>query len=266
MYETISLERENGIAILTLNRPESLNALSFKLIEDLHTAFDELDRDLKSRVLIMAGAGRAFCAGTDLNEDMDKWPEGGGRVQKRYRLQQRVGALSVRMREIPQPVIAAVRGPAAGAGLSLAAAADIRIADQTARFNAAMVTIGASGGDLGTSWLIPRILGPSKAAELLYTGRFVNAEEALSIGLVSQVVPEGDQVEAAKKLAGEIMKNTPLGIRMTKELLNVSLDAPGMRHQIEIENRTQILCALTDDFQETVDAFFQKRKPQYRDA
>ena len=265
MYETITLEREDGIALLTLNRPESLNAVSHKLTNELHLAFDELDQDLKSRVLILAGAGRAFCAGADLNEDLDSWPEEVGRVQKRYRLQQRVNALVIRLREIPQPVIAAVHGAVAGGGLAFAAASDIRIADQSARFKASMVTIGASGGDMGTSWFIPRIVGPSKAAEILYTGRFVNADEALAIGLVSQVVEQGKHVEAAKEVAREILKNTPLGIRMTKELLNVSLDAPGLRHQSELECRTQILCTFTDDFQETVDAFFEKRTPKYRD-
>lgn len=264
MHDTLLWKRDKGIAVFTLNRPERLNALSLPMVEELHRALDELNRDLETRVLILTGMGRAFCAGTDLQEGLD-WYEPVGKVQGRYRLQQRVAGLTLRLREIPQPVIAAVHGPASGGGFSLSVASDIRIADETARFNAAFVRIGASGGDLGISWLLPRIVGASGASELLYTGRFLDAAEAKAMGLVSRVVPEGQDVEAAVELAREIMQNSPFGIRMTKELLNMSLDTPGLRRHMEIENRTQILCALTEDFEESVRAFQDKRRPVHRD-
>ncbi len=264
MYQHISLVREDGVGVLALNRPERLNALSLPLVEELQRALDELDRDLGTRVLVLTGTGRAFCAGTDLQEGLE-WSEPVGKVQGRYRLQQCVARLTLRLREIPQPVIAAVHGPASGGGFSLSVASDIRVADDTARFNAAFVRIGASGGDLGISWLLPRIVGASAASELLYTGRFLDAAEAKGIGLVSRLVPEGEDLKAAMELAREIMQNSPFGIRMTKELLNMSLDTPGLRRHMEIENRTQILCALTGDFEESVRAFREKRRPVYRD-
>jgi enoyl-CoA hydratase len=264
MDDILLIERHDGIAVLTMNRPESLNALSIPLVEQLHRAWDELDRDIDTRVVILTGAGRAFCAGTDLKEGLD-WREPVGKVQGRYRLQQYVARLTLRLREIPQPVIAAVHGAASGGGFSLSVASDIRIADETARFNAAFVRIGASGGDMGISWLLPRIVGASAASELLYTGRFLDAAEAKAMGLVSRVVPEGEDLEAAMELAGEIMRNSPFGIRMTKELVNMSLDVPGLRRHMEIENRTQILCGLTEDFEESIRAFREKRGPVYTD-
>jgi enoyl-CoA hydratase len=171
----------------------------------------------------------------------------------------------LRLREIPQPVIAAIHGPAVGGGLALAAAADLRLADTTARFNAAFIRLGLSGGDDGASWFLPRLVGPAKAAEILYTGRFVEAEEAERIGLVNHVVEEGTLLQAAEELAGEILQNSPFGIRMTKELLNYTLDAPSLRQAIEMENRTQALCLMTDDFDEGMRAFAERRPARYRD-
>lgn len=263
---TLTLEqRTDGIALLSLRRPERLNAISLRLVDDLHDVLDQLDRDLATRAVVLHGVGRAFCAGTDLKEGLDVWPEDVGPVQGRYRLQQRVSELVVRLREIPQPVIAAVHGAAAGGGLSLACAADVRIADVTARFNAAFTRIGLSGGDLGASWFLPRLVGMSHAAEIMYTGRFVDAEQALAVGLVSRVVAEGQHVPTAIELATEMLVNPPLSIRMTKELLNASLDAPSLRQTLELENRTQILCTLTGDFDEGAAAFTERREPRFHD-
>ena len=264
-YRHITLESTDGIAVLTLAQPDRLNAYSLAMVEELHAAFDALERDLGSRVLILTGAGRAFCAGIDLKEDLDAWPERLGKVQARYRMQKRLASMVVRLREIPQPVIAAVHGPAVGGGLALAAAADVRLADPTARFGAAFIRLGLSGGDDGSTWLLPRIVSPSVAAELLYTGRLIGAEEAQRIGLVSRVTEPGGHVEAARALAREIMANSPFGVRMTKELLNYSLDAPALRHAIELENRTQALCLMTEDFQEGTRAFAERREARYRD-
>ncbi len=266
MYDHVLFERDSGVATLTLNRPERLNSYNLAMVEELHAVFDELDRDLSTRVLILTGAGRAFCAGIDLKEGVEGWPEPVGRVQAKYRLQQRLASMAIRLREIPQPVIAAVHGPAVGGGLGLVLASDMRVADPTVRFNAAFIKIALSGGDDGASWMLPRVVGPAMAAEIIYTGRFVEAEEALRIGLVSRLsAEEGGHVALARELAEQVLSNSPLGIRMTKELLNFSLDAPALRHAIEMENRTQVLCMLTEDFEEGTAAFSEKRPPRYQD-
>lgn len=266
MGDTVTLERADGIGVVTLDRPERLNAISVELIEDFHAVLDDLDRDLATRVVVLTGAGRGFCSGTDLKEGVDVWPEPVGKVQARYRLQQRLARVVVRMREIPQPLVAAVHGPAAGGGLVFAAACDLRVADETARFNAAFIRIGLSAGDVGASWFLPRLLGPAMAAELMYTGRFVDADEARRIGLVSRVTPPGDDVAAARAFAEEILQNSPLGVRMTKELLNLSLDAPALRQMLELENRTQILSTFTADFEEGTAAFADRRPANYTDS
>lgn len=265
-FEHLTLDRDGSVGSLVLRRPERLNALSLGLVTELHQVFDALEADVSTRVVVVSGTGNGFCSGTDLKERAyDNWPEALGPVQSRYRLQQRVASLVLRMREIPQPLVAAVHGPAAGGGLSLAAACDMRVADKSARFNAAFVRIGASGGDIGSSWLLPRLVGPERAARILYTGQFVDADEALRIGLVSQVVPAGEHLDAAHELANQVVRNSPLGIRMTKELLNESLGAPAMRHHLELENRTQILCSFTEDFAEGTAAFAEQRQASYTD-
>jgi enoyl-CoA hydratase len=166
---------------------------------------------------------------------------------------------------MPQPVIAAVNGVAAGGGFALALAADIRIIEPDARFNAAFVKIGASGGDMGSSFFLPRIVGWERAAELLLTGRFVDAEEAIRIGLALRLVGRGESVSAAMQLAHEICANAPLSTRMTKSLLNQSMDGASLEQTIELENRTQILISRTADFAEGVRAFAEKRDPDYSD-
>lgn len=263
-YEHIRVERSEGLGVLTLDREDRLNALSLPMVAELHRALDELADDLETRVVILTGAGRAFCAGTDLRDELEH-EASLGHVQSTYRLQQRVAGLSVKLRDIPQPVIAAVHGHAVGGGLSLATACDIRIADDTARFSAAFIKIGLSGGDLGVSWFLPRIVGASAAAEVMYTGRTITPQEALQLGLVSRAVAEGQDVHAARMLAQDILGNSPFGVRMTKELLNVSLDAPGLRHSIELENRTQVLCLMTEDFAEGKASFVERRRADYQD-
>jgi enoyl-CoA hydratase len=264
-YEQIILDRQGQIAILTINRPDRRNAYGLTTVEEIHAAFDELDSDTDTRVLIMTGAGPAFCAGLDMKDGIESWPLVGGKVQGRYRIQKRLASMVLRLREIPQPVIAAIHGPAVGGGLALAAAADIRVADTTARFNAAFIKLGLSAGDDGVTWLLPRLIGPSMAAELLYTGRFIESEEALRIGLVNRVVTDGSCLGAAKEVAQQILGNSPFGIRMTKELLNFSLDMPSLRQVIEMENRTQVLCQMTADMDEGVRAYSERREAIYTD-
>ncbi len=162
-------------------------------------------------------------------------------------------------------MIAAVNGPAAGGGFCLALASDVRYASESARFNCAFVKLGLSGGEMGTSYFLPRIVGASNTAELMYTGRLVDARTALEIGLVSKVVPDGEVLPAAKELALEMLQNAPFGLRMTKEVFNFGLCAPSLEHQVHMENRTQTVNFFTDDFREGAMSFLEKRTAEYGD-
>jgi enoyl-CoA hydratase len=263
----LELERRGPITILTLNRPERLNALSQDVIRGLNAVVAQLAVDLSQRVLIITGAGRGFCSGTDLKDQATAgpWVEGVGEVQARYALQEAVGRVTFGLRHIPQPVIAVVNGVAAGGGLSLALAADIRIAEPAARFSAAFVKLGVSGGDLGSSWLVPQALRFDHAAELLYTGRMVESQEAERIGLVTHLVDEGQGMAAALALAEEMVQLAPFTTRMTKSLLNLAQEGLTMAQMLEYENRTQILMTQTEDFAEGVDAFAQRRPASFTD-
>jgi enoyl-CoA hydratase len=264
----ILVERRGPVTILTLNRPERLNALSFSLLRHLHRILDELEHDFEQRVVILAGAGRGFCSGTDLKNRASgaRWKEGVGDIQGAYALQESVGRLVVRLRQIPQPVIAVVHGVAAGGGLSLACAADLRIAEPAARFNAAFVKLGVSGGDMGSSWFLPRIMGFERAADLLYTGRMLDAQEAQASGLVSHIVEPGEGLTAAMCLANEMCTLAPFTTRMTKSLLNLSRDGATLAQMIEMENRTQILMTQTQDFAEGVLALAERRPASFYDS
>jgi len=278
-FETIKFElTEEGIGILTLNRPDNLNAMSFQMFEDLHKLFDSLMINLDCRVLILKGEGRAFCAGLDLKEvnllNMKKKPDDYKKfyylnipevLKNRMYFQWRLSQVIIKMRKISQPIIAIVHGSAAGGGFALTLASDIRIAGEKARFNNAFIKLGLSGSDVGTSYFLPRLIGMSRAAEILYTGRFIDAEESETIGLVIKVV-NGDKdklLDEALKIAENLLTKSPLGLRMTKEAINISLDSPSLETIIQLENRTQTLCGSSIDIKEGVSAFFEKRKPKY---
>lgn len=265
--KTITYERDGHIGIITLNRPDRLNAMSHTLVRELHELLNRLDEELDARVVILTGAGRGFCAGADLRggDGEGAWDDRLGPIQSQYRLQQGYASLITRMRAIPQPIIAAVNGPAAGGGLCLALASDVRYASESARFNCAFIKLGLSGGELGASYFLPKIVGASKAAELLYTGRLIDAQTALEIDLVSKVVPDGEVVDAAKELAAEMLTNAPLALRMTKEVFNFGLCAPSLEAQIQMENRTQTINFFTDDFREGAMSFIEKRTAEYGD-
>lgn len=270
-------ELEEGIGILTLNRPEKLNAMNFEMIEEIHELLSELEWNLDCRVLIITGEGRAFCAGTDLKEislldSEGKIPEKYSNLKylkvddntkRKMYGQKRVAEVIIRLRRTNQPVIAAVRGPATGGGFALAMASDIRIAGESARFNNAVINIGMSGTDLGSSYFLPRLIGLSRAAEIMYTGRFVESQEAERIGFVSKVVPDDKLLEAALDLAREMLKKSPLGLRLTKEGINQTIDAPSLEAAIYLENRTQAVCMNTNDTIEGVMSFLEKRSPKY---
>ncbi len=265
--KTLLFEKQDHIGIITLNRPHRLNALSHTIVRELHQLLNQLDEDLDTRVVVITGAGRGFCAGADLKggEGEGAWDDSLGPIQSQYRLQQSYANLTIRMRQVPQPIIAAVNGPASGGGLCIALASDVRYASESARFNCAFVKLGLSGCEMGSSYFLPRILGASKAAELMYTGRLIDARTALDIGLVSKVVADGQVVEAAKELAREMLGNAPMALRMTKEVFNFGLCAPSLENQIAMENRTQTVNFFTEDFREGAMSFLEKRKPEYGD-
>jgi enoyl-CoA hydratase len=261
-YTTLELRREGAVAWLTLNRPDHLNALNPTLVGELRDFFGGLPQQQDVRVVVLRGAGRAFCAGLDLRESGG----GGGGVPEGLRMQRRISEIVMLMRRAPQPIVACVQGPACGGGFALALASDVRIAGTSARMNAAFIRIGLSACDVGVSYFLPRLVGASVASELLLTGRFLDADRALRVGLVSAVVPDAELEPEARKLVDEMLGTSPLGLRLTKECLNASLDAGSLDHVIAMEDRNQILCTQTKDFGEGVRAFLEKRRPSYGDA
>lgn len=265
-YKTLILEYpETHIALLTFNRPERLNAISWEMVEEIHAVLTRMENEPSTRVLILTGAGRGFCSGTDLRSgrDLTSQKEAFDASTQMHR-QRRIADIPIRMRKIPQPIIAAVNGVAAGGGFSFSIASDIRVAARNARFIASYINIGLSAGELGSSYFLPRLVGISRASDILYTGRDVWAEEAERIGLISKMVEDGEAVEAAIEIARTLIGKSPFGLRMTKELLNHSVDAPSAEAAIYMENRTQSLAAGTDDFREAVQAFQEKRPPRFK--
>jgi enoyl-CoA hydratase/carnithine racemase len=255
-----------GITQVTLNRPERLNAMNYALISGLYEALDELAEDQTCRVIILTGAGRGFCAGLDLTEGASPpSAKGLGRPQAGMSVQKMIAGLVPKMRAMPQPIISAVNGAASGGGLALALASDVRIADATARFNVAFVRIGLSGCDIGVSWLLPRLVGASRAFELLLTGRLIDAQEADRIGLVTRVVDAGRAVESARETAELIVGNSPFGVRMTKEVMWSQLEIGSLQAGIDLENRTQVLSSFTGDLVEAMQAFGEKRPAVFTD-
>ena len=258
---------DEGITLITLDRPAKLNAMNVELITELHQTLDDIGRDRSCRAVIVTGAGRGFCAGLDLGGyGIAPGGEDVGPVQTGMATQKHIAALVPKLRSLPQPVIAAVNGPAAGGGLALALASDIRIAATTARFNVAFVRIGLSGCDIGVSWLLPRLIGASRAWELMLTGRIFDAAEAGRIGLVTEVLPNEALLDAAYAKADEIMRNTPFGVALTKEGMWSALEIPGMQAAIDLENRQQIMASATSDHREAMKAFLERRPPSYTNS
>jgi enoyl-CoA hydratase len=259
--QTLAIVEQRGSALLVeLRRPQRLNALTFAMFDELRVLCESLEHDDAVRVLVLTGSGRGFCAGLDLDE--------AARLADMTAPQMLAGQESwargiTALCRLNKPVIAAVNGPAAGAGFALALAADIRIASTAARFNAAFVRIGLSGGDCGTTWLLPRIVGLGRASELLYTGRLIDASEAARMGLVNEVVEPDALVERAFAVAQEIAANSPFGLRLTKQVLQANVDAPSLEAALELENRNQVLATRTRDMPEALDAFRERRAPVF---
>jgi enoyl-CoA hydratase/carnithine racemase len=258
---TVAVTRPaEGVVLATLDRPARLNALTVGMFEELEALARTLERDRTVRALVLTGAGRGFCSGYDL-ADAEELPRltATGMLDR-----QEAGIRSfTAIRGLGIPVIAAVNGPAAGGGLSLALMADIRLAAPEASFTAAFVRIGLSAGDLGASWLLPRLIGPANAADLAYTGRTVGAEEAARMRLVNRVVTDEPVLVAALALAGQIAAQAPAGVRLSKRALQANLEVPSFAAAIELENRGQTLLTRTEDMAEALAAFLEKRRPRF---
>jgi enoyl-CoA hydratase len=263
-FELLSLEEhEPGVGLLTLRRAERLNALSWALVDELHEALAQVSAS-ELRVLVLTGDGPGFCSGLDIADDASV--TGPGSVQANFGRQEHIARLALALRDLPQPVIGAVNGAAAGGGLALALACDVRVCAPSAKFNVAFVRIGLSGCDVGVSFLLPRIVGAGIAAELMLTGRMVDADEALRIGLANRVTAHDELLAACYELARDITRNSPFGVRMTKQVLRRNLEAGSLESAIELENRTQTLASLTGDLREALSAFRERRPPSYTDS
>ena len=259
--ETFELSRpEDGIVVATLNRPDSLNSMTVAMFAELEELAFTLGDDDDVRVLVITGAGKAFCAGYDLDDagelaDLTAL----GMLERQEHAARALSAI----RSLRIPVIAAINGAAAGGGLALALAADIRLASEKAKFNAAFVRIGLSAGDLGSSWLLPRIIGPARASEIAYTGRFVFAEEAEKIGLVNRVVPADALLDETLALARQIRANSPGGVQLSKRALQANMEVTSYAAALELENRGQALLTRGEDMPEALAAFKEKRAPKF---
>lgn len=260
-YQTILVEQRGQTQWLTLNRPQMLNALNSTITAELNDYFSGLVDDTATRVVVLRAAGRAFCAGADFSEGPSEEPS----INSMYRMQTNIGNIMKAMRRCPQPIISLLNGAVCGGGFTLALSSDIRIATPDCKMNAAFIKIGLTGCDMGSSYLLPRLVGTSIASELLLTGRFIHAERALRVNLVSEVV-EPDKIEAAAQVyIDEMLTTTPMGLRMTKECINYSVDAPSMDAAMAMEDRHQVLLTHSEDHREAVSAFFEKRAPVYKD-
>jgi enoyl-CoA hydratase len=254
-----------GVTRLTLNRPERLNTLTLELVNEVHEALDAVDADHDCRVVILTGAGRGFCAGLDLNGfGVVPGTERLGGPQRGLAVQQLISEVVHHLRAVRQPVIAAINGPAAGGGYAWACACDIRYCSQSARFGTAFVRLGISGCDMGISWTLPRLIGASRAWELILTGRVIDAAEAERLGIVSRAVPDADLMDTVLGVAAEIVGNSPFGVWMTKEVLWSNLEIPSMRAGIDLENRNQLMTGATEDSELAMRTFLSKQPVKWK--
>jgi enoyl-CoA hydratase len=255
------------VALLTLNRPDRMNAMAFDVMVPLREALEEVSADNGTRVVVLTGAGRGFCSGADL-EDAGALPgvDGLGVPLKALRAMELLDDIVLAMRKLHQPVIAAVNGPAIGGGFCLSLAADIRVAAPDAYFRAAGINNGLTASELGLSYLLPRAVGSSRAAEIMLTGRDVAAAEADRIGLVSGVRPAGCLLESCFQMAERIMAFSHAGVELTKRSLWMSLDAASMESHVSYEGTAQLFVRLTtQNFEEAVRARREHRPPVFRD-
>lgn len=257
-----------GVRRLTLNRPDQLNAFTIDTYAELIDILRGLKHDSKTRVVILTGNGRAFCAGHDLkSKGTAKWlddTELGPTYRARHNITE-LGSIPVLMRQLPQPVIAAVNGAAAGIGFALALAADMCIAGHAAKFVNSIHNVG-TGHELGMSYLLPRAVGTQRAAEILLTARPILAEEAERIGLVLRAVPDDQLMDATLDIARNILANVPIGVWLTKQSLWLNQAAGSLDAAIELESRAVFMARHTEDAAEKRQSFLEKRQPTFRNT
>lgn len=254
------------VAVVTLNRPDRLNALSIDLALALDAALARVAEENDTWVVVLTGAGRGFCAGLDLKDygilpGIDGLPA--GRIAQRS--MRAYSRIVLTMRRMPQPVVAAVNGPAYGGGMCLALAADLRIAARPAIFNATGIVNGLTSTEMAAGWLLPRLIGASRANDLLLTGREVDAAEAAAIGLVARVVEEDAALDEALAAARDMCRFSPYGLSMTKNVLWASLEVGSLETAIELEDRNQLMLGFTENLPEAIRAFDAGRPPVYTD-
>jgi enoyl-CoA hydratase len=249
------------VAVLTLDRPEKLNALNYELVEALHHTLDEIHRNGQCRAVVLTGAGRGFCSGLDLSDPNP--PEAGGGLEfprSGMRWQERIAELTTRIQGLRQPVIAAVNGPAYGGGFAVALACDIRIAGPGARFCTQFIKLGIGGCDIGVSYTLPRIVGAGQAFDLILTARTVEAAEALQLGLVSRL-SAGDVVADGLQIAETLCSYGKFGVESTKQVLWANLEASSMQAALHVENRSQILASTAGELRLATKAFGERKPP-----
>jgi enoyl-CoA hydratase/carnithine racemase len=246
--EALEIEQPSpGAVLLRLNRPQRLNAINEGLLGELNGACDRIAADREVRVVVLTGAGRGFCSGLDMRDFGPSMlgPEAPG--LEKLRFQEAMARLPERFRALPQPVIAAVNGPAVGGGLALVLAADVRIGAQSSSFGNAAIRIGLSGAEMGMSYHLPRVVGTSVAADWMLTGRTVPSEEAFHAGLLSAVLDDDRLMDHALEIAAQIASHSPLAVQLTKRALQVNTDAPGLQAALEVENRNQVIAHASEE-------------------
>jgi enoyl-CoA hydratase len=255
-----------GIALVEMDDPERYNALTSGMVTELKAAFADLRTDREARVVVLAGRGRGFCAGANMagGEEPPETARNRGPVGLIQMMQEHLAELILVIHELPQPVIAAVHGAAVGGGLALSLAADLRVASTDAFFASHFIRVGLSSCDVGTSYLLPRLVGPTVAAELMLSGRRFSADEAMGYGLLNRLAERDALLDTAFELGAAIAENSEYGVYMTKIGMWANIDASSLRHAIELENRTQVLGCFTGNMTEAGEAFREKRAPVWK--
>jgi len=259
----VSVFREEvagGVATVTLDRPDKLNALTFEVYAELRDWFAGVGARADVRAIVLTGAGRGFCSGGDVHEIIGKLFEKD--MAGLLEFTRMTGALVENIRRCPKPVVAAVNGVAAGAGAVIAAACDLRVLSDAASFAFLFVKVGLSGADMGAAWLLPRLVGFGRAAELLLTGEKIDATEAHRIGLANRVVPTERVLAEAHAIAEKLARGPAFGVAMTKEMMNAEADLT-LGDAIEAEAQAQAICMQHPDFREFYEAFVAKRPPRF---
>lgn len=251
---SVLIERRGATDWVTLNRPGRLNAITADMVEALSSYFNSLATSA-ARVVILRGAGEAFCAGLDIKEHLKDQNAMPALAEQGHSLTNIV----LKMRSCPQPVISLVHGPACGGGFVFALASDVRIGGASLRMNDAFIKLGLSGCELGVSYFLPRLVGVALASELMLTGRFINADRALRAGLVSDIVPDAELERAGQMMAEEMLGATPLGLRLTKQTLNRAIGMTDLAEVMALEESVQLRCAAEPDFAQALAAFAAKR-------